>query len=38
MDPNMMEKLAAKAVRGNVSAYGKLIEELKDYLYRTAFL
>ena len=34
----MMEKLAAKAVRGNVTAYGKLIEELKDYLYRTAFL
>ena len=38
MAPNMMEKLADKAVRGNVTASGKLIEELKDYLYRTAFL
>lgn len=38
MDPSTMEKLAAKAARGNVKAYGQLIEELKEYLYRTAFL
>lgn len=33
-----MEKLASKAMKGNVKAYGKLIEEEKNYLYRTAFL
>lgn len=38
MDSQQMEKLAAKAIKGNVKAYGKLIEELKEYLYRTAFL
>ena len=27
-----------RAVRGNVEAYGRVIERHKDYLYRTAFL
>ncbi|MDO5344295.1 MAG: sigma-70 family RNA polymerase sigma factor [Lachnospiraceae bacterium] len=38
MDKSTMEKLAAKAMRGNVKAYGRLMEEYKTYLYRTAFL
>lgn len=32
------EKLIKKAVRGNVEAYGKLIEINKEYLYRTAYI
>ncbi|MDO4298756.1 MAG: sigma-70 family RNA polymerase sigma factor [Lachnospiraceae bacterium] len=32
------EKLAGKAIRGNVNAYGQLIEYYKEYLYRTAWL
>ena len=31
-------KLAKKAIRGNVDAYGKLIEQHKEYLYCTAML
>ena len=27
-----------RAVRGHVEAYGRVIEQHKDYLYRTAFL
>lgn len=38
MDNLTMEKLAGKAMKGNVKAYGKLMEEYKTYLYRTAFL
>lgn len=38
MDSSTMEKLAARAARGDVKAYGRLIEALKEYLYRTAFL
>lgn len=38
MDKITIEKLAVKAMRGNVKAYGKLMEEYKTYLYRTAFL
>ena len=38
MDSSTMEKLAARAARGDVKAYGKLMEALKEYLYRTAFL
>ena len=30
--------LVRKAVRGNIDAYGQLIEQNKAYLYRTAFL
>lgn len=32
------KKLAKKAMRGNASAYGQLIEQYKEVLYRTAFL
>lgn len=32
------EKLVRQAIRGNVDAYGKLIEIYKEYLYRTAFI
>lgn len=32
------KKLAVKAVHGNAEAYGELIQEYKDYLYRTAML
>lgn len=32
------EKLARKAIQGNVKAYGQLIEYYKEYLYRTAWL
>lgn len=31
-------KLAKKAIRGNVDAYAQLIEQNKNYLYRTAML
>ncbi|MFV0528951.1 MAG: sigma-70 family RNA polymerase sigma factor [Lachnospiraceae bacterium] len=31
-------KLVKKAVRGNVKAYGTLVEHYKGYLYKTAFL
>lgn len=31
-----LEVLAKKAVRGNVNAYGELVEYHKEYLYRTA--
>lgn len=33
-----MEKLAAKAIKGNAKAYGQLIEYYKEYLYKTAWL
>ncbi len=33
-----MRKTAKKAISGNPDAYGTLIGELKDYLYRTAWL
>ena len=32
------DRLVRKAVRGNIDAYGQLIEQNKAYLYRTAFL
>ncbi|MCM1179629.1 MAG: sigma-70 family RNA polymerase sigma factor, partial [Clostridium sp.] len=32
------KKLAVKAIHGNAEAYGELILEYKDYLYRTAML
>lgn len=32
-----IDKLAKKAIRGNVNAYGQLIELHKEYLYRMAF-
>lgn len=35
---NDTSKLAKKAIRGNVDAYGQLIEQNKNYLYRTAML
>lgn len=37
-DAKQMEKLASKAIHGNAKAYGQLIEEYKEYLYRTAWL
>ena len=33
-----MKRLVRSAIRGNVDAYGQLIEEYKTYLYRTAWL
>lgn len=36
-DKNKIMKLALKAGKGNVKAYGKLIELYKEYLYRMAF-
>ena len=38
MEKDEMKRLAKKAKNGNVSAYGKLIESLKEYLYKTAML
>lgn len=32
------KKLVKKAMKGNASAYGQLIETYKEALYRTAFL
>ena len=33
-----MKRLVRSAIRGNVDAYGQLIEVYKTYLYRTAWL
>lgn len=37
-DAANIERLVKKAIRGNVDAYGELIEMHKDYLYRTAYM
>jgi len=37
-DHNITNSLIKKAMRGNAEAYGQLIENHKDYLYRTAYL
>lgn len=37
-EDRQIEKLAAKAIRGNAKAYGQLIEYYKEYLYKTAWL
>ena len=31
-------KLVKKAIKGNPDAYGELIREYQDYLYKTAYL
>lgn len=33
-----LDKLAAKAIRGNAKAYGQLIDYYKEYLYKIAWL
>lgn len=33
-----LDKLALRASRGNMEAYGKLVEYYKEYMYKTAFL
>lgn len=33
-----LKKLVTKAIKGNVKAYGQLIEQHKEYLYKIAFL
>lgn len=38
MEHDTVKKLAVKAKRGNVDAYGRLIEYYKEYLYKTAML
>lgn len=38
MDSKEQIRLAKKAVRGNPDAYGKLIAEYQEYLYKMAFL
>lgn len=38
MEKELIKKLARQAKHGNVNAYGKLIEEYKEYLYKTAML
>ena len=38
MSENNIESWVKKAIRGNVDAYGHLVEIYKTYLYRTAWL
>ena len=38
LDDKMIAKLTKKAVRGHAESYGKLIEQYKEYLYKTAIL
>ena len=38
MDPSKKRKLARKAIRKNPDAYGALITEYKEYLYKMAYL
>lgn len=38
MDPSEKRKLARKAIRKNPDAYGALITEYKEYLYKMAYL
>ncbi|HCT90904.1 MAG TPA: RNA polymerase subunit sigma-70 [Lachnospiraceae bacterium] len=38
MEAKETEKLARKAIKGNAKAYGRLIEDQKEYLYRMAYL
>lgn len=38
MDAKEMEKLVRKAIKGNARAYGRLVRDQKEYLYRMAFL
>lgn len=38
MDVEKQLKLVKKAVKGNPDAYGELIKECQDYMYRTAYL
>lgn len=37
-EDKIRKKLAVKAIRGNIEAYGELIQYYKEYLYRTAIL
>lgn len=37
-EEKQIEKLSARAIRGNAKAYGQLIEYYKEYLYKTAWL
>ena len=38
MDPSEKRKLVKKAIRKNPDAYGALISEYQEYLYKMAYL